>query len=103
VYDERRATLDGKLLLSVLPPCRPFRQNPPIATRATPMMNVEDEINERVRVVHPAQIQDHSRVEVAKTILQEGLNNTVLLRPSLRHASRTSFEAKLLSVIVTQM
>jgi hypothetical protein len=28
---------------------------------------------------------------------------TVLLRPSLRHASRTSFEAKLLSVIVTQM
>jgi hypothetical protein len=71
----RRATLDGKPLLGVLPPRRPVRQDPPIPTQAAPMMNVEDEVDECVRVVHPAEVQDHRRVEVAQTVRRESLDD----------------------------
>jgi hypothetical protein len=34
------------------------------------MMNIQDEVDERVSVVHPAQVQDDRRMEVAKPVLE---------------------------------
>jgi hypothetical protein len=39
------------------------------------MVNVEDEVDECVGVVHPAQVQDHRSVEVTKPVLGERLDD----------------------------
>jgi hypothetical protein len=67
--------LEGQPLSDMAPPRRPFRRNLAISGQAASMVNVEDEVDECVCVVHPAEVQDHGRVEVAEPVLRQSLDN----------------------------